>query len=355
MAAVPLSNYLVYSSMAKENVGRPVYIDPSLLATFTECVDPTCEIGRKLALQIQQDLSSGAGGVKSGQAVGDAAEFYTDIGSIDQRSVRVFYRILQAECSENSRGPGVYIHDIKRFQNNSAGTGTGLFRMNYGAGSWKGIVEPQGTLSTNILRMGSQSVSSGLLELDQLSVKLLEASSEATYKTDFNLYHCPLAVVNNGAEYDTPEKRLKVLSPDDLADILTKTVNINAWASNNNLQEAYTVYCYSDASKLLVGALERLSRVKDFSLSKFTFEIIAPHTPYSQLEKLVQNLGGTANLNICSTTAASDVYQRFDINSTAEDSITAFNKYRELKKKTPNITFADLWRGLDGFLALNEL
>ena len=57
MAAVPLSNYLVYSSVAKENVGRPVYIDPSLLATFTECVDPTCEIGRKLALQIQQDLS----------------------------------------------------------------------------------------------------------------------------------------------------------------------------------------------------------------------------------------------------------------------------------------------------------
>ena len=355
MAAVPLSNYLVYSSMAKENVGRPVYIDPSLLATFTECIDPTCEIGRKLALQIQQDLSSGAGGVKSGQAVGDAAEFYSDIGSVDQRSVRVFYRILQAECSENSRGPGVYIHDIKRFQNNSAGIGTGLFRMNYETGSWKGIAEPQGTLSTNILRMGSQVTSSGLMELDELADELLEASSQTTYKTDFNLYHCPLAVVNNGAEYDTPEKRLKVLSPDDLADILTKTLNINAWASNNNLQEAYTVYCYSDASKLLLGALERLSRVKDLSLSKFTFEIIAPHTPYSQLEKLVQNLGGTANLNTSSTTAASDVYQRFDIDSTAEDSITAFNKYRELKKKTPNITFADLWRGLDGFLALKEL
>ena len=94
MAAVPLSNYLVYSSAAKENVGRPVYIDPSLLATFTECVDPTCEVGRNVAIQIQQQLSSTAGGVKSGQSVGDAAEFYSDIGSIDQRCVRVFYRIL---------------------------------------------------------------------------------------------------------------------------------------------------------------------------------------------------------------------------------------------------------------------
>jgi hypothetical protein len=353
MAAVPLSNYLVYSSVAKENVGRPVYIDPSLLATFTECVDPTCEIGRKLALQIQQDLSSGAGGVKSGQAVGDAAEFYSDIGSIDQRSVRVFYRILQAECSENSRGPGVYIHDIKRFQNNSAGTGTGLFHMNYDVGRWVAKEESQGTLSTNILRMGSQATSSGLMKLDQLAIKFLEASSQSTFKTDFNLYHCPLAVINNGAEYDTPEKRLKVLSPDDLAAILTKTVNINRWDSKSVAQKSYTVYCYADASKLLLGALERLGRAGNVSFSKFTFEIIAPHSPYSQLEKLVQDLGGIANLNSSYETAPSSIYQRFDTGSTSEDTITAFNKYRELKKKTPNITFSELWRGLGGVLALN--
>lgn len=353
MADVPLSNYLVYSSEAKEGVGRAVYIDPSLIATFTECVDPTCEVGRNVAVQIQQQLSSTAGGVKSGQSVGDAAEFYSDIGSIDQRCVRVFYRILQAECSENSRGPGVYIHDIKRFQNNSAGTGTGLFRMNYETGSWKGTAEPQGTLSTNILRMGSQSDSSGLLELDQLSLKLLEASSEGTYKTDFNLYHCPLAVVNNGEEYDTPEKRFKILSPDDLAEVFKKTVNINRWDSNSVAQDSYTVYCYGDASKLLQGTLERLGRGGNVSLSNFTFEVIAPHSPYSQLERLVQNLGGTANLNASSTTAASGVHQRFDIDSISEDSIAAFNKYRELKGKNPDISFSELWRGLGGVLALN--
>ncbi len=353
MAAIPLSNYLVYSSMAKENVGRPVYIDPSLLATFTECIDPTCEIGRKLALQIQQDLSSGAGGVKSGQAVGDAAEFYSDIGSIDQRCVRVFYRILQAESTENSRGPGVYIHDIKRFQNNSETAGTGLFHMNYDVGRWVAKEESQGTLSTNILRMGSQATSSGLMKLDQLAIKFLEASSQSTFKTDFNLYHCPLAVINNGAEYDTPEKRFKVLSPDDLADILTKTVNINRWDSKSVAQKSYTVYCYADASKLLLDALGKLGKAGNISLSKFTFEIIAPHSPYSQLEKSVQDLGGIANLNSSYETAPSSIYQRFDTGSTSEDTITAFNKYRELKKKTPNITFADLWRGLGGVLALN--
>ncbi len=353
MAAVPLSNYLVYSSMAKENVGRPVYIDPSLLATFTECIDPTCEIGRKLALQIQQDLSSGAGGVKSGQAVGDAAEFYSDIGSVDQRCVRVFYRILQAESTENSRGPGVYIHDIKRFQNNSETAGTGLFHMNYDVGRWVAKEESQGTLSTNILRMGSQATSSGLMKLDQLAIKFLEASSQSTFKTDFNLYHCPLAVINNGAEYDTPEKRFKVLSPDDLADILTKTVNINRWDSKSVAQKSYTVYCYADASKLLLDALGKLGKAGNISLSKFTFEIIAPHSPYSQLEKSVQDLGGIANLNSSYETAPSSIYQKFDTGSTSEDTITAFNKYRELKKKTPNITFADLWRGLGGVLALN--
>lgn len=353
MAAVPLSNYLVYSSMAKENVGRPVYIDPSLLATFTECIDPTCEIGRKLALQIQQDLSSGAGGVKSGQAVGDAAEFYSDIGSVDQRCVRVFYRILQAESTENSRGPGVYIHDIKRFQNNSETAGTGLFHMNYDVGRWVAKEESQGTLSTNILRMGSQATSSGLMKLDQLAIKFLEASSQSTFKTDFNLYHCPLAVINNGAEYDTPEKRFKILSPDDLADILTKTVNINRWDSKSVAQKSYTVYCYADASKLLLDALGKLGKAGNISLSKFTFEIIAPHSPYSQLEKSVQDLGGIANLNSSYETAPSSIYQKFDTGSTSEDTITAFNKYRELKKKTPNITFADLWRGLGGVLALN--
>ncbi len=353
MAAVPLSNYLVYSSEAKEGVGRAVYIDPSLIATFTECVDPTCEVGRNVAIQIQQQLSSTAGGVKSGQSVGDAAEFYSDIGSIDQRCVRVFYRILQVESTENSRGPGVYIHDIKRFQNNSAGTGIGLFRMNHEAGSWRGAAEPQGTLSTNILRMGSQATSSGLMELDELADELLEASSQATFKTDFNLYHCPLAIVNNGKEYDTPEKRFKILSPEDLTDILTKTVNINRWDSKSVAQKSYTVYCYADASKLLQGALERLGRAGNVSLSKFTFEIIAPHSPYSQLEKLVQDLGGIANLNSSYETAPSSIYQRFDTGSTSEDTITAFNKYRELKKKTPNITFSELWRGLGGVLALN--
>jgi len=353
MAAVPLSNYLVYSSEAKEGVGRAVYIDPSLIATFTECVDPTCEVGRNVAIQIQQQLSSTAGGVKSGQSVGDAAEFYSDIGSIDQRCVRVFYRILQVESTENSRGPGVYIHDIKRFQNNSAGTGTGLFHMNYDVGRWVAKEESQGTLSTNILRMGSQATSSGLMKLDQLAIKFLEASSQSTFKTDFNLYHCPLAVINNGAEYDTPEKRLKVLSPDDLAAILTKTVNINRWDSKSVAQKSYTVYCYADASKLLLGALERLGRAGNVSLSKFTFEIIAPHSPYSQLEKLVQDLGGIANLNSSYETAPSSIYQRFDTGSTSEDTITAFNKYRELKKKTPNITFSELWRGLGGVLALN--
>jgi hypothetical protein len=353
MADVPLSNYLVYSSEAKEGVGRAVYIDPSLIATFTECVDPTCEVGRNVAIQIQQQLSSTAGGVKSGQSVGDAAEFYSDIGSIDQRCVRVFYRILQAECSENSRGPGVYIHDIKRFQNNPAGNGTGLFRMNHEAGRWMAKEEPQGTLSTNILRMGSQVTSSGLMKLNELTDELLEASSQASFKTDFNLYHCPLAVVNNGDEYDTPEKRFKILSPDDLAEVFTKTVNINRWESNSVAQKSYTVYCYADASKLLQGALEKLSKVKDFSLSIFTFEVIAPHSPYSQLERLVQNLGGTANLNMSSTTAASGVHQRFDIDSISEDSIAAFNKYRELKGKNPDISFSELWRGLGGVLALN--
>ncbi|WP_300427708.1 hypothetical protein [uncultured Thalassolituus sp.] len=353
MAAVPLSNYLVYSSEAKEGVGRAVYIDPSLIATFTECVDPTCEVGRNVAIQIQQQLSSTAGGVKSGQSVGDAAEFYSDIGSIDQRCVRVFYRILQVESTENSRGPGVYIHDIKRFQNNSAGTGIGLFRMNHEAGSWRGAAEPQGTLSTNILRMGSQATSSGLMELDELADELLEASSQATYKTDFNLYHCPLAIVNNGKEYDTPEKRFKILSPEDLTDILTKTVNINRWDSKSVAQKSYTVYCYADASKLLQGALERLGRAGNVSLSNFTFEVIAPHSPYSQLEKLVKNLKGKANLNASSTTAASGVYQRFDIDSTSEDSIAAFKKYGELKKNKTNISFSELWRGLGGGLALN--
>ena len=79
MAATPLNEYLVY---LPNRDGRKIYIDPSLVPVFTECVDPTNAAGKKIANDIQSKLSSEATGTKSGQAIGDAAEFYMDLGDV---------------------------------------------------------------------------------------------------------------------------------------------------------------------------------------------------------------------------------------------------------------------------------
>ncbi|WP_369984968.1 hypothetical protein [Thalassolituus sp.] len=340
MAATPLNEYLVY---LPSRDGRQVYIDPSLVPVFTECVNPTNDAGRKIANDIHHKLSSDATGTQSGQAIGDAAEFYMDIGNIGERCVRVFYRIVQAESAQASKGPGVYVHNIQRVLSNGRNVDVGLFHMKPLDRRW--IEEPvrSSELTTKVLRLGSMADQSGLIQLNDLANNMLKASGQDSYKTDFNLYHCPLSVSDAGNEYSTPQVRQRVISPSDLAEVLVKTASLGEWSGRQ--YDAYTVYCYADASKLLEGALA-IAKQKNISLEKFSFSIVAPYSPYSFIDKLARDCGATSKLERGFMSSASQLHQNFDPASINESAISTCKTYSDQLETSSDISFFELWKGM---------
>ncbi|MEK9712694.1 MAG: hypothetical protein VW258_09010 [Thalassolituus sp.] len=340
MAATSLAEYLIY---IPADEGRKVYIDPSLIPTFTECVDPTTDAGRKIANDIHHKLSSDATGTQSGQAIGDAAEFYMDIGNIGERCVRVFYRIVQAESAQASKGPGVYVHNIHRVLSNGRKVDVGLFHMKADDIGWRAEPLHSHELTTKVLRLGSMADSMGLLDLTDLSSMMLKASAQQSYKTDFNLYHCPLSVSDAGNEYATPQVRQRVISPSDLAEVLVKTASLGDWSGRQ--YDAYTVYCYADASKLLEGALA-IAKQKGVSLEKFSFSIVAPYSPYSFIEKLARDCGATSKMERGFISSASQLHQNFDPASINESAISTCKTYSDQLETRSDISFFELWKGM---------
>ena len=340
MTATPLTDYLIY--MPKQE-GRKVYIDPSLVPVFTECVDPTNDAGRKIANDIQSKLSSEATGTQSGQAVGDAAEFYMDIGNVGDRCVRVFYRVLQAGGAEGNKGPGVYIHNIHNISSNGRGVDVGLFHMRANGLDWADEKINSQELTTKVLRLGSHTDDSGLIALPDLVDLMLEASGQASYKDEFNLYHCPLSVSHEGTNYATPEARHRIVSPSDLADILSNTASLGEWSGRH--YESYTVYCYNDASKLLESTLA-LVKSKNVSLEKFTFSLVAPYSPFSFIKKLAGDCGATAKLESGVISNISQLHQNFDPASLSQDAISTCQNYSDLVGNDSATSFFELWKGM---------
>ena len=184
---------------------------------------------------------------------------------------------------------------------------------------------------------------SGLLDLTDLSKMMLKASAQQSYKTDFNLYHCPLSVSDAGKEYTTPQVRQRVISPSDLAEVLVKTASLGDWSGRQ--YDAYTVYCYADASKLLEGALA-IAKQKNVSLEKFSFSIVAPYSPYSFIEKLARDCGATSKLERGFISNASQLHQNFDPASTIESAISTCKAYSDQLETRSDISFFELWKGM---------
>ena len=340
MAATPLNEYLVY---LPGRDGRQVYIDPSLVPVFTECVNPTNDAGRKIANDIQHKLSSEATGTKSGQAIGDAAEFYMDIGNVGDSCVRVFYRVLQAGNAEANKGPGVYVHNIHSISSNGRGVDVGLFHMRANGLGWAEEAVKSQELTTKVLRLGWHTDASGLVDLSDLVDRMLEASNQASYKDDFNLYHCPLSVSHEGTNYATPEARHRIVSPSDLADVLVNTASLGAWSGRQ--YESYTVYCYEGASKLLENALT-LVKHKNISLEKFTFSVVAPYSPFSFIKKLADDCGANAKLESGLISDISQLHQNFDPSSLSLDAMSTCQKYTDTIGSNSINSFFDLWKGM---------
>ncbi|SIS99574.1 MAG: hypothetical protein C9355_07930 [Thalassolituus maritimus] len=349
MAATPLNEYLVY---LPNRDGRKIYIDPSLVPVFTECVDPTNAAGKKIANDIQSKLSSEATGTKSGQAIGDAAEFYMDIGDVGDRCVRVFYRVLQAGSAGADKGPGVYVHNIHSISSNGRKVDVGLFHMRANGLKWSDEKVTSQELTAKVLRLGSVVDEGGLIELSDLSKEMLKASAQESDKTDFNLYHCPLTISNDGNDYATPEARHRVVSPSDLADVLVNTASLGEWSGRH--YESYTVYCYNDASKLLESALA-LVKSKNVSLEKFKFSLVSPYSPFSFIKKLADDCGATANLESGDISNVSQLHQNFDPASLSQDAMSTCQNYSDLVAKDSINSFFDLWKGMGSKAQLPSL
>lgn len=345
------SNYSHYIRYTLHDSGRKIYIDPELVVDFTQYVNPETDAGKKIANDIQQVLASEAGGLTSGMDTSEPNSFYMDFDGISGQCVRVFYKVFQDDAGGLAKGPGVYIYRLRGFVHNSFGVPVGLFNMKSSGSSWVATETSGRLLNSKILRIGSMIDGNRLISLDKLADRMLVATSQDSFKTDFNLYHCPLAVIDNGNEYQTPEGRRKIVSPKELADILINTGSLDEWSGKQ--YDQYTVYVYGDASKLLLDALH-LVRGSGTKLNKFEFTLLAPYTPFSIIQQQASACGAKAVLSSKILSDFSRRYQMLDSVSLEEEHSKVYSKYKRLLNSDPLITFIELWRGLKENLRLKD-
>lgn len=345
------SNYSHYIRYTLHDSGRKIYIDPELVVDFTQYVNPETDAGRKIANDIQQMLASEAGGLTSGMDTSEPNSFYMDFDGVTDQCVRVFYKVFQDDAGGLSKGPGVYIYRLRGFVHNVNNVSVGLFHMSSTAAEWRATPMSSGELNSKVLRIGSMvSSERELVELEVLARRMISASGEHGSKADFNLYHCPLAVIEYGNEYKTPEARKRIVSPQELADVFIKTSSLSEWSGKQ--YDQYTTYVYGDASKLLVDAL-RLVKVSGIQLNKFEFRLLAPYTPFSVVDQLSRACGARATLEKNCVSEFSNRYQMLDPLSLREDRFKVYSKYQGMLDSNPAITFVELWRDIKDKLLIN--
>ncbi len=348
-SSTPYSDYIVY--MPAET-GRKEYIDPALIVDFSDFIDPATDSGKKIANDIQHTLSAEAGGLEAGMAEAEAGAFFHDFGDINSHCVRVFYKVFQDNGGGQSKGPGVYINRLRRFAHNSAGVGAGLFHMSYENNQWQARPHMSMTLNQKTLRIGSLTGGNGHIEyLSEQARAMLQASGQKDFKTDFNLYHSPLAVIEYGEQYKTPESRKKIASPKELADVLINTASLGEWDAGQ--YQKYDAYVYGNASKLLVDAL-KLVAASGTKLTKFEFKVLAPYMPFSLIKQMAEHCGASVVLEKSLSTAISGRHQMLDPESVKEDKIKVYATYQKLLAGNPGISFIELWGGMKPSFALQK-
>jgi hypothetical protein len=336
MTLTNFSSYLLYMP---SDAGRKVYIDPELIVTFTEYVDPSKESGKAIANSIQHKLSSTADGFDAAQKEGESDSLFMDFGEFTGHCVRVFYKIIQDYPEGMSKGPGVYIYNLRGFSHNKNNIATGLFHMRYEDQEWKGTPSSNRELKNKILRIGFSQSEEGVSSLSVLSNDMLVAAGQAFFKTDFDLYHRPLAVIEYDQKFKTPAART-IAQPSELAKVLENTATIHEWGDLKH--DKYSVYVYDEAAKLLADALRLLDN-KPKLLEKFEFQLLAPHASFSSVKKLAESRGATAVLNKNIQTPFSKRHQMLNQESLVESDIAVYAKFQGLMVNQPNISFLDLW------------
>jgi hypothetical protein len=310
--------------------------------TFTEYVDPSKESGKAIANSIQHKLSSTADGFDAAQKEDESNSLFMDFGEFTGHCVRVFYKIIQNYPEGMSKGPGVYIYNLRGFSHNKNNVATGFFHMRYDNQEWNSTPSPKLELKNKILRIGSSQEKKGILDLKELSVSMLERAGQGSFKTDFDLYHSPLSVIEYDQKFKTPAARTTA-QPSELAKVLENTTTIHDWGDLKHAQ--YTVYVYDEAAKLLADAL-RLLENKPKLLEKFEFQLLAPHASFSSVKKLAESRGATAVLDKNDQTSFSKCHQIMDQESLVESDIAVYDKFQRVMLNDPNISFLKLWNSM---------
>jgi hypothetical protein len=215
--------------------------------------------------------------------------------------------------------------------------------MRYTDGSWEGTKASGREIKNKIFRIGSAQDEKGILDLNKLSEIMLKSSDQAMHKTDFDLYHSPLAVIVGDQKYTSPEGRGKIANPQELADILVGTATANEWAGQ--LYDKYTVYVYDESAKLLTDAL-RLVKGSNQVLKKFEFRLLDPHAPFSVVEKLANGFGASAVLDKNVRTPFSSSYQMLDPASYDDSNSKVYAKFQQQIQNKANISFFEMWRNM---------
>ena len=363
---VDYSRFILFHPNANGDNGRPVFIDPELIVRFMELVDISDALGRDLAGEIITKLKAVAGGSTSDSNLSNASQHRDYFVS---QNVYVTYTILQS--SPISKKSAVYITDLERALKTEAQGGPGLYNTSYSAQrgrDWKPNPSTDTTMPTTLGAIGALKPNAQAeTSVDNTAVafgRYLAAKDMKRLGGEYSLFYTPSYVIDQygkwiGAAQKTGKEKG---SPKALAQLMLNTEN-NLWSQTTH---RYCWYVFGDGAKQLLTALGDYHTQQKYPLGRHhEFVFIDPKVPLGQLKSQLQQVGIELTPDMVKLEGA-DLATKMHVIADASDTYQSFlrspDKQRQLDKvataakaqfakRTPNIYFVDIVKGLEQSLS----
>lgn len=336
MALKNFSNFIYFSRNTMGNSGKPVYIDPNLIVDFVTYVNPNDQKngGQSLVIEISNTLISISAGGADGSSIQKSNKFYKDIKVPNLPGVRLYYQTFQDKVEGVSRGPGIYIYDLKPLKNNEIET-EGLYKVYHSNDKWIYDKKNNNLLDEKLFFISAIKDTDNRFSAQTTAGSIVSHRHQKSDKSSSNLYYCPSYLTDNGEAWAPNDRLSKTASADELAQILIDSEN--KWIAGHNFD--YETIVEQDGVKVLIKALEKV-KLANIKLTSHKFSLNAPYAEIHKLEKLIDECGGLKSKSENSTknNKISALHQAMTQKLLSEQKVLS----SENNTHESNITFADL-------------
>jgi hypothetical protein len=350
-------SYIYFSKHCLGEIGRKIFIAPTLLLKFAECAEPHTDSGTLIAQNMVSQLRSDSDGLRAAKDVRNPKGHYMDFGQAANQRIRVYYEIFQDDGGGTNRGPGLYIYDLKKLNKHDANDRPGLYdaKFSQGQNKWLTRIKINEEFDQNKVVIGAHHMD-GVYNITHTTKTV--SNNLPGDMDNYNLYYSPDYLIDNDSQWETPAKRINTSTgKHELATLLKKS---NAWDTKKH--DNVTTHVFGESAKLLIEALE-IVKNDGIQLTRHTFKFYSPSASFAKLKQAVESSGGKlgANWDSVKPNAISMLYQETDakniesmymnqsferIQATKGRTGMLLEKYhtRENILSNPNALFFDLWQ-----------